>query len=169
MLAKNCSLDLIYIFLCLLWLKKKPPCGGAFTENDGWCFWRRRWLLPPQDYFLSQWRSITQIHNLSLGFHIILFWELLLRNGKISSKSLSWNEWAACIFFKLILYFDSAVISNQVKYHLTANRGNLLQVQHGFYKFTLTSISDNFYLLGLALSHRIFCQWFIICSKKTVR
>ena len=90
-------------FMSSLWLKKQPPVWWFFYwqndgwrfywQNDGWCFWRRRCLLPPQDYFLSQWRSITQIYNLSLDFHIILFWELLLRNEKISSKSLFWNEW----------------------------------------------------------------------------
>ena len=105
LVAKIFSLDLLYIvFLCLLWLKKQPPVWWFFYwqndgwcfywQNDGWCFWRRRCLLPPRDYFLSQWRRITQIYNLSLDFHIILFWELLLRNEKISSKSLFWNEWA---------------------------------------------------------------------------
>ena len=34
--------------------------------------------------------------------------------------------------FKLALYFNSVIINNQIKYYLTRNRGNFMQIQYGF-------------------------------------
>ena len=76
-----------------------------------------------------------------------VFWELLLRNGNISSKFLFWykrtqhagTKWQqksyftstsitlALYIFKLVLYFNSIIISNKLKYCLAINRGNFLQ------------------------------------------
>ena len=39
--------------------------------------------------------------------------------------------------FKLVLYFSSIIISNQIKYYLARNRRNFLQIQCGFYSHTL--------------------------------
>ena len=39
--------------------------------------------------------------------------------------------------FKLVLYLDTTAISNQIKYYLTANRGNFLKMQYGFYRYAL--------------------------------
>ena len=39
--------------------------------------------------------------------------------------------------FKLVSYFDSVVISNQIKYCLATSRGTFLQVQYGFYRYNL--------------------------------
>ena len=39
--------------------------------------------------------------------------------------------------FKLVSYFDSVVISNQIKYCLATSRGNFLQVQYGFCRFVM--------------------------------
>ena len=39
--------------------------------------------------------------------------------------------------FKLVLYLDTTAISNQIKYHFTANRGNFLKMLYGFYMYTL--------------------------------
>ena len=39
--------------------------------------------------------------------------------------------------FKLIFYFNSSIISNQIKYYLAINTENFLQVQYGFYRQTL--------------------------------
>ena len=39
--------------------------------------------------------------------------------------------------FKLVLYFSSIIFSNQMKYYLVINRGNLLQIQYGFYRLAL--------------------------------
>ena len=34
--------------------------------------------------------------------------------------------------FKLVLYFNSVIISNQIKYYLARNRDNFLQIEYGF-------------------------------------
>ena len=39
--------------------------------------------------------------------------------------------------FKLVLYLDTTAISNQIKYYLTTNRGNFLEIQYGFYRYAL--------------------------------
>ena len=36
----------------------------------------------------------------------------------------------ALYIFKLLFYFKSVIISNQVKYYLAANRGNFLEIQY---------------------------------------
>ena len=80
-----------------------------------------------------------------------VFWQLLLRHEKISSKSLIWNKrtqradsrWQVpqvtllLYIFKLLLYFNSSIINNQMKYYLAINRSNFLQIQYGFYRHAL--------------------------------
>ena len=39
--------------------------------------------------------------------------------------------------FNLVLYIDTTAISNQIKYYLTTNRGNFLEMQCGFYRYAL--------------------------------
>ena len=39
--------------------------------------------------------------------------------------------------YKLLLYFNSTVINNQIKYYLTTNRGKFLQMQDDFYMCAL--------------------------------
>ena len=39
--------------------------------------------------------------------------------------------------FKLVLYLDTTAISNQIKYHLTTNRGNFLKILYNFYRYAL--------------------------------
>ena len=39
--------------------------------------------------------------------------------------------------FKLVLYLDTTAISNQIKEHLTTNRGNFLEMLYGFYRYAL--------------------------------
>ena len=41
------------------------------------------------------------------------------------------------IYFQLVLYFNWIIISNQVKYYLSINRENFLQIQYGFYRHAL--------------------------------
>ena len=36
-----------------------------------------------------------------------------------------------------LLYLDATGISNQIKYYFTKNRGNLLEIQYGFYMYDL--------------------------------
>ena len=36
---------------------------------------------------------------------------------------------------KLVLYLDITAISKQIKYYLTTNRGNFLEMQYGFYRY----------------------------------
>ena len=38
---------------------------------------------------------------------------------------------------KLVLYLDATAISNQIKYYLTTNKRNLLEIQYGFYRCAL--------------------------------
>ena len=40
----------------------------------------------------------------------------------------------ALYVFKLVLYFNSSIISNQIKYYLAIKRKNCLQIQYGFYR-----------------------------------
>ena len=35
------------------------------------------------------------------------------------------------------LYLDTTAISNQIKYYLTTNGGNFLEMQYGFYRYAL--------------------------------
>ena len=37
----------------------------------------------------------------------------------------------------MVLHLDTTAISNQIKYCLTTNRGNFLEMQYGFYKYAL--------------------------------
>ena len=96
----------------------------------------------------------TWIYNLGSGPHIICFSAIVLRNGKISSKSLFWNKQKQCAdsrwkqqsyftsisinfsIFKLVVYFSSIIIS-QIKYYLVINRGSFLQIQCYFYRHAL--------------------------------
>ena len=90
----------------------------------------------------------TQIYSLSSGPHITAFQQLLHRNGKISSISLSRNKranrrWQQSYFTSISVNhklnltswtFDSIIISKQIKYYLAINGGNFLQIQYGFYR-----------------------------------
>ena len=49
--------------------------------------------------------------------------------------------------FKLVLYFNSIITSNQIKYYSARNRGNVLQIQYDFYRY------------ALPLSTMIACYW----------
>ena len=49
--------------------------------------------------------------------------------------------------FKWVLYFNSVIIGNQIKYYIAKNRGNLLNIQYGFYSY------------ALPLSAMIACYW----------
>ena len=88
---------------------------------------------------------------------LLVFWQLLLRNGKISvnlcfetsehsvqtadgnSKVISqaFRLTLVLYIFKFVLYFNSVIISNQINYYLGRNRGNFLQMQYGFYRHAL--------------------------------
>ena len=37
----------------------------------------------------------------------------------------------------IVLYIDTTAISNQIKYYLTTNRRNFLELQYGFYRYAL--------------------------------
>ena len=97
------------------------------------------------------------IHGYTISVPVLIlavFRQLLLRNGKISSKSLFWNERTqradsrkvtsqapqvtlVLYILKLVLYFNLNIISNQIKYYLAINRRNFLQIQYGFYRHAL--------------------------------
>ena len=77
---------------------------------------------------------------------------LLLRNGKVLSKCLFWSKRTQCAdsndnskltsqvvlySFILVLYLGAIVISNQIKYYLTTNRGNFLEIKYVFYRYAL--------------------------------
>ena len=53
-------------------------------------------------------------------------------NRKVVSQAL----WLTLVLyiFKLVLYFNWIIISNQAKYYLPINRENFLQIQYGFYR-----------------------------------
>ena len=39
--------------------------------------------------------------------------------------------------FKLVLYLDATAIGKQIKYYLTTNKVNFLEMQYGFYRHAL--------------------------------
>ena len=59
------------------------------------------------------------------------------------------SRWQQSIYFESILdkfcimqlqiglHLDTTAITNQIKYYLTTNRGNFLEMQYGFYGYTL--------------------------------
>ena len=82
--------------------------------------------------------EINTIHGFTISVPVLIltiFWQLLLRNGKMSSKCLFWKErtYAALNLY----YLDATVISNQIKYYLTKNRENFPEVQYVFYRYAL--------------------------------
>ena len=42
----------------------------------------------------------------------------------------------------MVLYLDTAAISNQIKYYLTADRSNFLEMHYGFYRYVLQIYND---------------------------
>ena len=50
---------------------------------------------------------------------------------------------------KLVLYFNSIIISNQIKYYLARNKGNFLQIKYGFFRHVLplSTVSSDSLLL----------------------
>ena len=94
---------------------------------------------------------LYSIHELKIP---AIFWQLLLRNGIISIKSLIWNififqtrehsvetadesskvtshhfNWREVLYiFKLVFYFNSVMTSNYIKHYLAINRGYFLQI-----------------------------------------
>ena len=56
-------------------------------------------------------------------------------NSQFTSKAFQ-TSFVLCRF-KLVLHLDTTAITNQIKYYLTRNRGNFLEMQYGFYGYTL--------------------------------
>ena len=56
-------------------------------------------------------------------------------NNKVTSQALQLT--LVLYIFKLVLSYYPITISNQIKYYLSTNRGNFLQIQYGFYSRTL--------------------------------
>ena len=56
-------------------------------------------------------------------------------NRKVTSEALEVT--LVLHIFKLALYFNSGIISNQIKYYLATDRKNVLQIQYKFYRHTL--------------------------------
>ena len=44
---------------------------------------------------------------------------------------------AASNWYYFLIQLDTTAISNQIKYHLTTNRGNFLEMQYGIYRYAL--------------------------------
>ena len=99
----------------------------------------------------------TRIYNLSCGLHITRFYAVVAKRteifrvnlcfenrehsvqiaddySKVTSKALQLT--LVLYIFKLALYFNSIIFSNQIKHYLAINRGNFLQIQYGFYRYT---------------------------------
>ena len=108
-------------------------------------------ITNPKNTFLKAkyQRSVAafdiKIHGLTTSVPVLIlpvFRQFLLRNGNISSKSLFWRRvdgrWQQKSFHK---HFNWDYISTQlpsvIKYYLATNRGNLLQMQYGFYRHAM--------------------------------
>ena len=50
-----------------------------------------------------------------------------MTTGKVTSQALQLT--LVYYIFKLVLYFNSIIVSNQVKYYLATNSGNFLQIE----------------------------------------
>ena len=106
-------------------------------------------------------RKKRTINGFTISVSVLIlpaFQQLLLRNKIISSISLvetsersvqtadnksKFTSQAPQVtlvlfIFKLIFYFNSSIISNQIKYYLAINTENFLQIQYGFYRQALT-------------------------------
>ena len=67
--------------------------------------------------------------------HIQIFVLKQGSNSKVTSQALQVN--LVLYVFKLVLYFNSSIFSNQIKYYLAIKRRNFLQVQYDFYRHAL--------------------------------
>ena len=106
------------------------------------------------------WLGFPAIHGFTISIPVLvllIFWRLLLRDGKTSSKCLFWNDQTqrtvaddnskltskalytnvVLISFELVLYLEATAISNQIKYYLKTNKRNFLETQYGCYRYAL--------------------------------
>ena len=99
---------------------------------------------------------LDQIHGFTISFSVLIlpwFWQMLLRNWKISSKSLFWmwkqranSRWQQQSYFTSILnnfssrnfqigiIFDPAVHNHKIKHYLNIIRENFMKMQNGYYR-----------------------------------
>ena len=90
-------------------------------------------------------------------------------------------DWAASNWYYFLMQLDTTAISNQIKYYLTTNRGNFLEMQYGFYRyvllgdllwlaveraFTKNSRKTGTWLFGVLLWKIIKALWLIKYSSK---
>ena len=118
------------------------------------------------------------IHGFTILVRVLIlpvFRQLLLRNRKMSSKSLFWNERTqrtvsrnnskitsqalqltlVLYIFKLVLYFNLIIVSDEIKYYLAINRGNFLQIQYGFHRHNFQIHSQLAMSDGLLLKEHV--------------
>ena len=57
-------------------------------------------------------------------------------NKKVISQAL--QSTLVLNIFKLVMYLNGIIISNQTKYYLPTNRESFLQIQYGFYQACFT-------------------------------
>ena len=79
-------------------------------------------------------------------------------NSKVTSQAFQLT--LVLHIFKLALYFNLIIVSNQIKYYLVINRGNFLQIRYGFYKHTFQT----------QLHYQLYVWWLVIgraCTKNS--
>ena len=91
--------------------------------------------------------------------------------------------WTASNWHYILIQLDTTAISNQIKYYLTKDSGNFLEMQYGFYKYALLAdllwlVAERAFtknlkkagtcLFGASLWKIIKVLWLVKCSSKFV-
>ena len=151
--------DVVSFFKCALkvsLLSRMRPRRREWRWPEFSDFQRKEQVAASASSFLL---AVVRIHGFTISIPVLIlfiFWLLLLRNRKNPNKCFETGEYSVqttddnskltsktfqMIFklysFKAVLYLDTAAISNQIKYYLTTNRWNFLEMQCGFYRYAL--------------------------------
>ena len=151
--------DVVSFFKCALnvsLLSRMRPRRREWRWPKFSDFRRKEQVAASASSFLQ---AVVNIHGFTVSIPALIlsiFWLLLLRNRKNPNKCFETSKYSVetaddnskltsktfqTIFilysFKVVLYLDTAAISNQIKYYLTTNRGNFLEMQCDFYRYAL--------------------------------
>ena len=151
--------DVVSFFKCALkvsLLSRMRPRRREWRWPEFSDFQRKEQVAASASSFLL---AVVRIHGFTISIPVLIlfiFWLLLLRNRKNPNKCFETGEYSVqttddnskltsktfqMIFklysFKVVLYLDTAAISNQIKYYLTTIRWNFLEMQCGFYRYAL--------------------------------
>ena len=158
----------------LLWTLFRMLCHGDMMCHDDHVATKIESRVKKNKIsFLHDTKKV--IHGFTMVLILPVFRQLLLRNRKMSCKSLFWNERTqrtvsrnnskltsqalqltlVLYIFKLVLYFNLIIVSNEIKYYLAINRGNFLQIRYGFHRHNFQIHSQLAMSDGLLLKEHV--------------